>query len=96
MSSGWLPKHRQLLFQIFEEGPKPTFSHVPSSGLSHAFRTLRETTHGRFSKESYELLKLIDDAPLDEACSYIYQGLHSQIGSASEGSSFLVSSAKIS
>jgi hypothetical protein len=22
MSSGWLPKHRQLLFQIFEEGPK--------------------------------------------------------------------------
>jgi len=21
MSSGWLPKHRQLLFQIFEEGP---------------------------------------------------------------------------
>ena len=23
MSSGWLPKHRQLLFQIFEEGPNP-------------------------------------------------------------------------
>ena len=21
MSSGWLPKHRQLFFQIFEEGP---------------------------------------------------------------------------
>ena len=22
MSSGWLPKHRQLFFQIFQEGPK--------------------------------------------------------------------------
>ena len=22
MSSGWLPKHRQLFFQIFEEGSK--------------------------------------------------------------------------
>ena len=21
MSSGWLPKHRQLFFQIFQEGP---------------------------------------------------------------------------
>jgi hypothetical protein len=23
MSSGWRPKHRQLFFQIFEEGPNP-------------------------------------------------------------------------
>jgi hypothetical protein len=30
MSSGWLPKHRQLFFQIFQEGPKAPF-HVEAA-----------------------------------------------------------------
>ena len=28
MSSGWLPKHRQLFFQIFQEGPNDLFRKI--------------------------------------------------------------------
>jgi hypothetical protein len=60
MSSGWLPKHRQLFFQIFQEGPNPENSfHIRVSSPKSADLVIRETMSKKTSFGSEGWFKLI-------------------------------------
>ena len=82
MSSGWLPKHRQLFFQIFQEGPNDiikffrftftfdrtaiTFGFVPAFRMKMTFSHDPQMSSGRFPRQTGVSQSYKDCAPLAE------------------------------
>jgi hypothetical protein len=72
MSSGWLPKHRQLFFQIFQEGP---------NGESQVQRVVHSIEQGNLAGLIRILLTIVGIVALALAYVFIeFKGL-----SAAEG-----------